>query len=88
MWRGGGHGILFTSLAAGIYSINQHLIYLSTGEIKKGWPLPTVEIEAKGDSRKGILPWLVLRRASTRDFCPALAALVGPVFFPTVHYFT
>jgi hypothetical protein len=29
-------------------------------------------------------------RASTRDFCSALAALVGPVlniFFLTVHYF-
>jgi hypothetical protein len=36
---------------------------------------------------KGVLPWLVhwARRASTRDFCPALDALVGPVqkyFFP------
>ncbi len=34
-----------------------------------------------------ILPWLVrwACRAGTRDFCPALAALVGPVqnmFFP------
>jgi hypothetical protein len=41
---------------------------------------------------KGVLPWLVrwACRASTRDFCSALAALVGPVqknFSPTVHYF-
>jgi hypothetical protein len=30
----------------------------------------------------GILPWLVrwARRAGTRDFFPALAALVGPVY--------
>jgi hypothetical protein len=30
---------------------------------------------------KGILPWLVrlAHRAGTRDFCLALAALVGPV---------
>jgi hypothetical protein len=36
--------------------------------------------------------WLVCWacRAGKRDFCPALAALVGPVqniFFPAVHYF-
>ncbi len=41
---------------------------------------------------KGVLPWLVpwACRASTRDFCSALAALVGPVqniFFHTVHCF-
>jgi hypothetical protein len=39
---------------------------------------------------KGVLPWLVrwARRAGTRDFYPALAALVSPVqnvFFLTVH---
>jgi hypothetical protein len=30
---------------------------------------------------KGVLPWLVLlaRVVGTRDFCHALAALVGPV---------
>ncbi len=30
---------------------------------------------------KGVLPWLVrwARHARTRDFCPALAALVSPV---------
>ncbi len=41
---------------------------------------------------KRLLSWLVLWacRAGTRDFCSALAALVGPVqniFFLTVHYF-
>jgi hypothetical protein len=41
---------------------------------------------------KGVLPWLVhwACHAGTRDFCSALAALVGPVqnnFFFTVHYF-
>jgi hypothetical protein len=41
---------------------------------------------------KGIHPWLVCWacRASTKDFCSAFAALVGPVqniFFLTVHYF-
>ncbi len=31
---------------------------------------------------KGVPPWLVIwaRRAGTRDFFPALAALVGPVY--------
>jgi hypothetical protein len=41
---------------------------------------------------QGVLPWLVrwVCPASTRDFCPALAALVDPVqniFFLAVHYF-
>ncbi len=41
---------------------------------------------------KGVLPWLVrwACRNGTRDFCSALAALVGPVqniFFLSVHYF-
>jgi hypothetical protein len=41
---------------------------------------------------KGVLPWLVREtpRIGTRDFCPALAALVSPVktiFFLTVQYF-
>ncbi len=40
---------------------------------------------------KGVLPWLVrwACRAGTREFCSALAALVGPVqnvIFLTVHY--
>jgi hypothetical protein len=42
---------------------------------------------------KGVLPWLVHwpRRAGTRIFRPALAALVGSVpniFFLTANYFT
>ncbi len=41
---------------------------------------------------KGVLPWLVrwAGRASTRDFYPAVAALVSLVqniYFLTVHYF-
>jgi hypothetical protein len=41
---------------------------------------------------KGVLPWLVrlTPRFGTRDFCPALAALVSPeqtIFFLTVHYY-
>ncbi len=41
----------------------------------------------------GVLPSLVSWscHSGTRDFCPALAALVGPgknIFFLTVHYFT
>jgi hypothetical protein len=41
---------------------------------------------------KGVLSWLVrwACRTGTRDFCSALAALVGPVqniFFLTAHYF-
>jgi hypothetical protein len=35
----------------------------------------------QGEHLKGVLPWLVrwARRAGTRVFSPALAALVGPV---------
>jgi hypothetical protein len=37
-----------------------------------------------------VFPWLVrfVLRAGTKDFCPALAALVGPVqhIFLKVHY--
>jgi hypothetical protein len=64
-------------------------------ETSEGWPLLTVETEVNGDFRvqmKGALLWLICCafHACTRDFCPALAALVGPVqniFFLTVHYF-
>jgi hypothetical protein len=72
--------------------ICQNFNYIATKETKKGWPLLTVETEANGYSRsKGVLPSLVCwaRCASTRDFGPALAALVGPVqnsFFLAVHY--
>ncbi len=46
----------------------------------------------QGVQIKGVLPWLVrwAPRASTRDFCPVLASLVGPVqniCFLSVHYF-
>jgi hypothetical protein len=51
-----------------------------------------VETEVNGDSKSrnenGPAFWAC--RASTRDFCSALAALVGPmltIFFLTVHYF-
>jgi hypothetical protein len=58
--------------------------------------LLTVETEAKGDSwstyEMRVLPWLPSwPRAGTRDFCPALASLVGPVqniIFLAAHYFT
>jgi hypothetical protein len=40
---------------------------------------------------KGVLPWSVrwVLHVGTRDFCSALAALVGPVqnIFFAVHYF-
>jgi hypothetical protein len=55
-------------------------------ETREGWPLLTVEIEVNGDSKStitiiGVLPWLVRWpcRVRTRDFCSALAALVGTV---------
>ncbi len=47
----------------------------------------------QGVQMKGVLPWLVCwaLRAGTRDFCPALAALEGPVqnvfFSPHIHNF-
>jgi hypothetical protein len=51
---------------------------------REGLPLLTVENEVDGDSKstneRG--PSLVIfsaRRVGTRNFCPALAALVGPV---------
>ncbi len=44
-----------------------------------------------GVQLKGVFPWLVCwaRRASTRNFYPALSALASPVkkTFLTVHYF-
>jgi hypothetical protein len=48
---------------------------------------------ALGVQIKGVLPWLVrwACRAGTRDFCPALAALVSPVqniTFFTALFFT
>jgi hypothetical protein len=40
---------------------------------------------------KGVFPWMArwARFAGTRDFCPALVAVVGPgqnMFFLAVHY--
>jgi hypothetical protein len=49
-------------------------------------------METQRGQMNEVLPWLVhwARCAGTRDFCSALAALVGPVqniFFLTIHYF-
>ncbi len=67
-----------------------------TRETSEGWPLLTFETEVNGDSKsaneKG--PALVGSlglSCCTRDFCPALSALVGPVpskySFLTERYF-
>ncbi len=57
----------------------------------------TVENDANGDSSstvhvQGVLFWMVrwARCAGPRDFCPALAAIVGPVknVFFSEHYFS
>ncbi len=54
-----------------------------TRETREGWPLLTVEAKTSGDlwSIKRVLPWLVrwARRAGTRYFYPASAALISPV---------
>jgi hypothetical protein len=64
-------------------------------ETREGWPLLTGETEVNGDSKStitiiGVLPWLVRWpcRVRTRDFCVALAALVGPVqnIFSSILY--
>ncbi len=60
----------------------------------RGWPLLSateMNVDSKS-ANEGVLPWLCWRacRAGKRDFCSALAALVGPVqniFFLAVHYF-
>ncbi len=64
------------------------------GATRERWPLLTVETEVNGDSRvqmKGVLPWLVCgaRHSGTRDFYPALAALVTSVqnIFPHSRLF-
>jgi hypothetical protein len=65
-------------------------------ETKEGWPLLTVETEVDRDSNstnERVLPWLVrwARRASTKDFCLALAALVSQlqnIIFLPLHFFT
>ncbi len=70
--------------------------------LESGWPLPIVETETNRGLQEYIwkgtfLGWLFswARCASTREFCPALATLVGPiqnifsslyiVFFPIVQ---
>ncbi len=64
-------------------------------DTREGWSLLTVEIETNGDSLS-TYEWgpsrvgLWARRAGTRDFFPALAALENPVqniIFLTVHFF-
>ncbi len=70
---------------------NLYTVVFVTREAREGCPLLTVETGVNGDS-ESTRPGLFRRacRASTRNFCPALAALVGPVqniFFLTVHHF-
>ena len=58
-----------------------------TERLERWGPLLTIETEVNGDSKStngrvnGVLPRLVRWGgfAGTRDFCPALGALVGPV---------
>ncbi len=56
-----------------------------TRETREGWPLLTVEAQVNGDSMgtnergPSLVRWAC--RAGTRDFCSALAALVGLVHF-------
>jgi hypothetical protein len=62
-------------------------------ETRERWPLLTVETAANGIHMTGVLPWLFrwACRASTIDFCPALAALVSPVqniIFFAARFFT
>jgi hypothetical protein len=59
-------------------------VNVKTKETREGWPLLTVETEVNGDSRRTneraisrLVDWAC--RAGTRDFCSALATLVGPV---------
>jgi hypothetical protein len=53
------------------FSPTLNLQCVQTRETREGWPLLTVETEVNGDSKS--------TNEGTRDFCPALAALVGPV---------
>ncbi len=60
-------------------------VHVLVKKTREEGPLLTVATEVKmGTQRvqmKGVLPWLVCwaRRAGTRDFYPALAALVSPI---------
>ncbi len=53
-------------------------------DTREGWPLLTVGTEVNGEGTKWVLFVVRARRAVTRDFYLALAALVSPVhfFFP------
>ncbi len=69
-------------------------VCLSSRETRDGWPLLSVETEAKGTQRvhmKGVLPWLVgwARRSGTRSYCPASAATVSAVqnIFIYIYFF-
>jgi hypothetical protein len=57
---------------------------LKQKDYREGWPLLAVETEVNGDSKSAnergpFLVGLLAFRASTIDFCSALAALVGPI---------
>ncbi len=62
---------------------------------REGWLFWLLKMRWMGTQRvqmKGVPPWLVrwTCRAGTRDFCSALAALIGPdqnIFLLTVHCF-
>jgi hypothetical protein len=54
-------------------------IYRITREIREGLPLLTVETEGNGDSKSTNERGCPACPAGTRDYCSALAALVGPV---------
>jgi hypothetical protein len=69
---------------------------IATRETREGWPLLTGEIDENRDSkstneRGSFVGWFVgLVDAGTRDFYPALNALINPVqniLFLIVHYF-
>ncbi len=57
-------------------------------ETREEWPLLTVETEVNGDSKTTNERGPFLVGAGTRDFCSALAALVGPVKKNYIPHFT
>ncbi len=88
------HGIRETIKAAIFPSLAGMSLsfFYSVERVGPCWLLKLRWMGTQGVHMKGVLPRLVrwACRARTRDFCPALAALVGPVqniFFLTVHYF-
>ncbi len=70
-------------------------VYVRPERLERDGPCWLLKLRQMGTQRvhmKGVLTLLVrwARRAGTIDFCPALAALVGPVqniIFLTIHYF-